>query len=64
MKQAVALKQTIESHILAMNLGERKPTNLYAPMQYILSEGKRIKPILTLLAYEAAGGLRSARRLI
>ncbi len=57
MKEAIALKETIESHILSMNLGERKPANLYAPMQYILAlKGKRIRPILTLLAYEAAGG--------
>lgn len=57
MKEAISLKETIESHILSMNLGERKPANLYAPMQYILAlKGKRIRPILTLLAYEAAGG--------
>ncbi len=53
MKEATALKQAIESHIQAMDLEQRQPANLYAPMAYILSlKGKRIRPTLALLAYQ------------
>ena len=51
------LKASIEHHIQSMALAERHPANLYQPMDYILSlKGKRIRPILTLLAYEAVSG--------
>ncbi|MFN3781455.1 MAG: polyprenyl synthetase family protein [Candidatus Kapaibacteriota bacterium] len=36
---------------------ERKPKNLYLPIEYILLEsGKRIRPLLCMLACEATGG--------
>lgn len=57
MQETAALKQTIEAHIEAMQLSSRQPENLYAPMHYILAlKGKRIRPILTMLAYEGVGG--------
>ncbi|MEM9985929.1 MAG: polyprenyl synthetase family protein, partial [Bacteroidota bacterium] len=57
MQQAAALKQDIENHIKGLNLFELSPHNLYAPMGYILSlKGKRIRPILTLLAYQGVSG--------
>ncbi|RMG70796.1 MAG: polyprenyl synthetase family protein [Bacteroidetes bacterium] len=57
MSDAQTLKQTVESHIAALPLADRQPENLYAPMVYILGmKGKRIRPILTLLAYQAVSG--------
>jgi len=57
MSTSADLKSTIEAHILSLDLGARKPANLYEPMAYILSlKGKRIRPILTLLAYQAVSG--------
>lgn len=51
------LKAIIQNHINALSLADRKPENLYKPMDYILSlKGKRIRPILTLLAYQAVSG--------
>ncbi|MEM7370068.1 MAG: polyprenyl synthetase family protein [Bacteroidota bacterium] len=48
------LKSSIDAHINSLGLAEREPSNLYKPMEYILSlKGKRIRPILTLLAYQA-----------
>ena len=57
MQEAAALKQDIENHIKELNLSNLSPENLYAPMGYILSlKGKRIRPILTLLAYQGVSG--------
>ena len=51
------LKAAVDGYIDALSLGEKQPENLYRPMAYILSlKGKRIRPVLTLLAYEAVSG--------
>lgn len=51
------LKAAIDKHIQSLELNNRKPANLYVPMHYILSlKGKRIRPILTMLAYQAVSG--------
>ncbi|MEZ4827646.1 MAG: polyprenyl synthetase family protein [Bacteroidia bacterium] len=51
------LKAAVEQHIENLGLDHRRPANLYQPMGYILSlKGKRIRPILTMLAYEAVSG--------
>lgn len=48
------LKEAVESHIQSMKFDEMQPANLYEPMAYILSmKGKRIRPILTMLAYHS-----------
>ena len=47
----------IEAHIESLALGSRKPVNLYEPLEYILSlGGKRARPTLTLLCYQAVTG--------
>lgn len=57
MNASTDLKAAVDNYIDALGLGEKQPENLYRPMAYILSlKGKRIRPILTLLAYEAASG--------
>lgn len=48
------LKSLIENHISALPFESQAPKNLYEPMAYILEmRGKRIRPILTLMAYRA-----------
>ena len=43
--------------------GDRKPRSLSVPLRYVLSGGgKRIRPILLLLAYEAVSGRRATGR--
>ncbi|WNJ20699.1 polyprenyl synthetase family protein [Pontibacter sp. G13] len=57
MKTAVDYKQRIESHIDSLGLASRKPLNLYQPMDYLLKlKGKRIRPTLVMLSYEAVSG--------
>ncbi|MDX2250212.1 MAG: polyprenyl synthetase family protein [Bacteroidia bacterium] len=57
MYNTTELKAAVEQHIENLGLDQRKPANLYQPMAYILSlKGKRIRPILTLLAYQAVSG--------
>lgn len=57
MQAANELKATIEAHITELALGERSPANLYEPMAYILRlKGKRIRPILVMLSYQAVSG--------
>ncbi|MEL6652649.1 MAG: polyprenyl synthetase family protein [Bacteroidota bacterium] len=57
MKVATDLKAAVEAHIESYRFAEKEPANLYRPMEYILSlKGKRIRPILTMLAYQAVGG--------
>jgi geranylgeranyl diphosphate synthase type II len=44
-------QQALESHIKNLNT-EGKPTDLYAPIEYIMSlGGKRMRPLLVLLGY-------------
>lgn len=48
------LKSFVNEQISALAFSERKPSNLYKPMDYLLFlGGKRIRPILTMLAYQA-----------
>lgn len=48
---------TIVENRLSEVLKEREPNNLYAPIEYILFDGgKRIRPLLCMLACEATGG--------
>lgn len=57
MKVAIDLKAAVEAHIESYFFGEKEPANLYRPMEYILAlKGKRIRPILTMLAYQAVSG--------
>lgn len=47
----------IQQYISSLGFAEKLPHRLYAPMQYILDlKGKRIRPILTALAYHAVSG--------
>ncbi|MEO0895831.1 MAG: polyprenyl synthetase family protein [Bacteroidota bacterium] len=56
-KISTQLKPVVDAHIHGMDFANMKPANLYEPMAYILSlKGKRIRPILTMLAYEAVSG--------
>lgn len=57
MTTSTNLKDAVDQHILSLGLDQKKPANLYQPMAYILSlKGKRIRPILTMLAYQAVSG--------
>ena len=50
------LKTLVNQHIAALQLDQRIPVRLYEPMHYILSmKGKRIRPILNLLAFRSVG---------
>jgi geranylgeranyl diphosphate synthase type II len=54
MQAAEQLKSAVESHLTSLALAQRQPANLYEPMAYILGlKGKRIRPVLVLLAYQA-----------
>lgn len=51
------LKLLIEQGIESLNFSARTPAALYQPIDYILRlKGKRVRPILTLLAYQAVSG--------
>lgn len=57
MKSAKELKEAVEAHIPQYQFDKKRPENLYRPMEYILSlKGKRIRPVLTMLAYQAVSG--------
>lgn len=57
MSEHQVLKEFIESHISSFPFDSLSPENLYKPMSYILAmKGKRIRPILTLMAYQATSG--------
>lgn len=61
----LSLRQDIENYISSLQLSERKPHRLYAPMHYILAlKGKRIRPILTMLAYHAVSGRKPQDALV
>lgn len=48
------LRETVEAHLASLPFERQAPSNLYRPIHYLLSlKGKRIRPVLTLLAYEA-----------
>ncbi|MGB9912542.1 MAG: polyprenyl synthetase family protein, partial [Candidatus Kapaibacteriota bacterium] len=49
--------QTIIENRLSEIVKDRQPQNLYSPIEYILFDGgKRIRPLLCMLACEATGG--------
>lgn len=51
------LKEQTELRIAALGFESKQPASLYAPMAYLLAlPGKRIRPLLTMLAYQAVGG--------
>lgn len=51
------LRNAVEDHIATYPFDKLTPSNLYEPIHYILKmKGKRIRPVLTLLAYEAVSG--------
>ncbi|MEZ4776635.1 MAG: polyprenyl synthetase family protein [Bacteroidia bacterium] len=64
MQNTTELKAAVEKYIENLGLDNRKPANLYQPMAYILSlKGKRIRPILTMLAYQAVSGQQPAHAM-
>lgn len=55
--QTIAQYQQLISDFLATKKWEKEPLDLYQPIQYILDlGGKRMRPVLTLMAAEACGG--------
>jgi len=49
-----SLRELVDEHLQQLSFCGNKPYNLYQPMEYILSlKGKRVRPILTMLAYHA-----------
>ena len=51
------LRDAVEAHISGFQFEGMSPANLYEPIDYLLKmKGKRIRPVLTLLAYEAVSG--------
>lgn len=57
MTTSAQLKSTVDEFVSSLDFSSMKPGNLYEPMAYILSmKGKRIRPILTMLAYQAVSG--------
>ena len=64
MNSATTLKSYIEDHIHSLGYDQKEPKNLYAPIHYILTlKGKRIRPILLLMAYEAVSGKDATKAL-
>ena len=58
--QTIAHYQDLISDFLKNNPVEKAPLDLYQPIQYILDlGGKRMRPVLTLMAAEACGGKAS-----
>ncbi len=54
MSTTIDLKSAVNRSIGSFEFSRKLPENLYAPIQYILAlGGKRIRPILTMLAYHA-----------
>jgi geranylgeranyl diphosphate synthase type II len=57
MSNITALRKEVEDFLKAIDFDSKSPKNLYAPMGYLLSlPAKRIRPLLCLMAYEAASG--------
>ncbi len=54
MIDSASLKQIIDQHFSSLEIAQRLPKRLYEPIDYILKlKAKRMRPILTLLAYHA-----------
>ena len=61
MKRISEYASEVEAALLALGFSERHPASLYAPIAYALEAGgKRIRPVLLLMAVEAFGGDTSA----
>lgn len=57
MKRISEYAAEVESAIRELNIGERKPQSLYAPIEYALEAGgKRIRPVLLLMTVDAFKG--------
>ena len=57
MTDSASLRHLLDAHFQSLNLGAKHPQKLYKPMEYILSlKAKRMRPILTLLSYQAVSG--------
>ena len=57
MNHTSELKQAFEGHLVKVQQNEKWKGTLYEPMRYILSlGGKRIRPMLALLSYQAFAG--------
>ncbi len=64
MQQNAELKAALESHLKAIADRPDWQSGLYAPMSYILAlGGKRIRPMLLLMSYQAMSGQDGARAL-
>lgn len=64
MQSPADLRGLVEDHLKSLDFERRLPRNLYEPMAYILSlPGKRIRPLLTLLSYQAVSGRDAAEAL-
>lgn len=51
------LKTRFDDFLESFPFSKQEPINLYAPISYILSlKGKRLRPILTMLTYQAVSG--------
>ena len=58
------LKTLVNDHIQQLPFSQLKPAHLYQPMAYLLKlGGKRIRPILTMLAYQAVSGKNPKKAL-
>ncbi len=54
MTDSTSLRKQIDGYLKALSLHKRLPSNLYEPMEYLLSlPAKRIRPLLVLMAYQA-----------
>jgi geranylgeranyl diphosphate synthase type II len=64
MNSASELKLLVNESLEKIGFSSQKPENLYAPMDYLLSlGGKRIRPILCMLAYASVSGRKPAEAL-
>ena len=60
-KDLAPYQEAFETYLKAEQIEQNQPQALFAPIYYIMSiGGKRIRPILTLLAYELFAGRRRA----
>ena len=60
----IALKSLIDTHISSLGFDMRQPSHLYQPAAYFLAlGGKRIRPALAMLAYEAISARPPAEAL-
>lgn len=54
---AAEIKAGIETHLKELSFDTRLPSHLYQPMAYLLQhQAKRVRPVLSALAYQYSGG--------